>query len=205
MIAIIDYGMGNLRSVEKAFESLGAFCSVISAPSSLEEFKGVVLPGVGAFGEAMVNLERDGWPNRIREFTSAGRPLLGICLGAQLLFEFSEEGDQHQGLALFPGRVVRFPDSVRVPHMGWNQLRLIGKSSLLKGVGDGDFAYFVHSYYIEPGNPAVVAASTDYGVDFASAVGRGNIFGLQFHPEKSQAVGLQILRNFLEIINDKGR
>ena len=203
MIAIIDYGMGNLRSVEKAFESLGASCAILSSPVSLPERAGVVLPGVGAFGAAMRNLESGGWVDWIRETVAAGTPFLGICLGHQLLFSESEEGGIFSGLGLFPGRVVMLPSSVRIPHMGWNRLHLIGTTPLFTGIPEGSFVYFVHSYYVEPEDPAVVAATASYGVEFAASVGRKNVFGVQFHPEKSQAVGLRILKNFLDVVNGK--
>lgn len=200
MIGIIDYGMGNLRSVEKAFLALGARCEVISEPVDPRPLSGLVLPGVGAFAEAMDNLETAGWTEWIRERADSGLPLLGICLGLQLFFSRSEEGVGADGLDIFPGRVVRFPDSVPVvPHMGWNRLEIKKTGGLFSGIADGSFLYFVHSYYPVPEDDKVVAAVTDYGVDFVSAVSSGNIFGLQFHPEKSQSVGLKILKNFVRI------
>ena len=200
MIGIIDYGMGNLRSVEKAFQSLGADCSLLSGPESSRELSGVVLPGVGAFAEAMENLSRGGWIGWIREKADSGLPLLGICLGLQLFFSRSEEGDGADGLDLFPGRVARFPDSVPVvPHMGWNRLKIRKPGGIFSGIANGSYLYFVHSYFPVPEDDCVIAAVTDYGVDFVSAIASKNIFGLQFHPEKSQAVGLKILENFLAI------
>lgn len=202
MIAIIDYGMGNLRSVEKALGSLGASCSILSSPEPLQTYSGVILPGVGAFGEAMRHLEESGWTDQIRETIEEGIPFLGICLGLQILFSRSEEGGNYPGLNVIPGKVVRLPSSVRVPHMGWNQLHIRDDSPLFSGVLEGAFVYFVHSYYVIPDDSAVTAASTRYGVDFASVVARDNIFGVQFHPEKSQTVGLKILRNFLDIVGN---
>jgi glutamine amidotransferase len=196
MIAIIDYGMGNLRSVQKAFEAVGAEAVVSNDPAVIAAAPGVVLPGVGAFGDAMQNLRRLGLVEAIHQVIGRGTPFLGICLGQQLLFEASQEMGSHQGLAVFAGQVRRFQVSLKVPHIGWNQICLRRESPLLAGVPDGAFAYFVHSYYVEPADPAVVLATTDYGVEFASVIGQGNVFGIQFHPEKSQAVGLQILRNF---------
>lgn len=205
MIAIIDYGMGNLRSVEKALEALGASSAILSSPGSLEEYSAVILPGVGAFGDAMRNLAEYKWDELIRGTIKEGKPFLGICLGLQLLFTQSEEGGSHRGLDLLPGKVVRLPSSVRVPHMGWNQLNFPKVSGLFRGVPEGAFVYFVHSYYAVPEDPATVAATTDYGVKFASAIARDNIFGFQFHPEKSQAVGLRILGNFLELAQASSR
>lgn len=205
LITIVDYGMGNLRSVQKAFEHIGAAAAVSSDPEAIEAAPAVVLPGVGAFGDAMANLRRAGLVEPIRRAIGDGRPLLGICLGQQLLFEESEEMGRHQGLGVFRGRVLRFsegaaderkPIRLKVPHIGWNQIHLRRPSPLLAGVMDGDFVYFVHSYYVAPADPQVILATTDYGVDFASVVGRDNVFGIQFHPEKSQDVGLRILRNF---------
>ena len=200
MIGIVDYGMGNLRSVEKALEHLGARCSILTEPGNPDELAGVILPGVGAFSRAMDNLRAGGWPEWIREVAEGGIPLLGICLGLQLLFSRSEEGAGDTGLDLLPGRVVRLPERAKIiPHMGWNQLRFRQRSPLFEGVGEGSWVYFVHSYIAVPGDPAVIAAVTDYGGEFVSAVSRGNIHGLQFHPEKSQATGLRILENFIRL------
>jgi len=158
----------------------------------------VVLPGVGAFGEAMANLERAGLVSVLRR-AAAERPFMGICLGQQLLFEHSEEMGSHVGLGVLPGRVLRFRGPLKVPHMGWNQVLITRPSPLFSGVADGDFAYFVHSYYVAPSDPTVILARTDYGVSFASIVGRDRLFGLQFHPEKSQAFGLTLLANFARL------
>ena len=195
MIVIVDYGMGNLRSVQKAFERVGYEAVITSSPQDVRQASGVVLPGVGAFGEAMANLERCGLVEPLCE-AAATRPFLGICLGQQLLFDSSEEMGRHRGLGILPGRVVRFAGSLKVPHIGWNQLHIVQPSPLLVGVADGAFAYFVHSYYVVPSDPTVIVAQTEYGVSFASIVGRGQLFGLQFHPEKSQKVGLTMLANF---------
>jgi glutamine amidotransferase len=206
MITIVDYGVGNLRSVQKALERVGATAVVSDDPDALEAARGVVLPGVGAFGDGMAELRRRGLVEPLRRWAAAGRPLLGICLGMQLLFDSSEEMGDHQGLGLLPGRVVRFPPGdLKVPHVGWNQLRLAGSSSqgkdpLLAGIADGAYAYFVHSYYAEPAEPGDVLATTDYGLSFAAVVGRGRVWGAQFHPEKSQEVGLQLLSNFWRLV-----
>jgi glutamine amidotransferase len=217
-IVIIDYGMGNLRNVQKAFEHMGIGARISSLAQDLVQADGVVLPGVGAFGDAMGNLVVAGLVEPIRQVASEGKPLLGICLGLQLLFEESEEMGLHRGLGILPGRVVRFdqaPDGapLKVPHVGWNQLHLADSGSpaggspgaLLSGIPDGSYAYFVHSYYVAPADPACVLAMTDYGIDFASVVGQGSVFGAQPHPEKSQEVGLRLLRNFAEIVRSSAR
>lgn len=204
MIGIIDYGMGNLRSVEKALERVGASPLILSRPEEAGRCRGFILPGVGAFSEAMHNLRERGWIEPIAEITAAGRPFLGICLGLQLLFTRSEEGAGGTGLDLLPGRVVRLPAMAGIiPHMGWNQLRFRGSHPLFSGIGEGSYVYFVHSYVAVPEDPAVIAAVTDYGGEFVSAVGRGKIYGLQFHPEKSQATGLKILKNFIRLTDSR--
>lgn len=200
MIAIIDYGMGNLRSVGKALERAGGDVSLLSSPpAGGRRADGIVLPGVGAFGDAMDNLRSAGWDVWIRDALAAGTPFLGICLGFQLLFDRSEESGGAGGLAVVPGEVRRLPATVTVPHMGWNQIRPTRPTPLLEGVKDGDYAYFVHSYCARPADPAAAAAVTDYGGDFVSAIARENVWGVQFHPEKSQSVGLRILRNFVGV------
>lgn len=206
MIAIIDYGMGNLRSVQKAFERVGSEAIVTSDPHQLLQAERVVLPGVGAFRDCMCNLEQGGFVEPILQVIAEGRPFLGICLGLQLLFSESEEFGLHQGLGVIPGRVVRFPDGMRtageklpVPHMGWNQINLKAPSPLFNGIADQSNVYFVHSYYVQPDDPAVVAASCSYGLEFCAAIRKGNLVATQFHPEKSQAIGLQMLKNFAEM------
>jgi len=203
MIAIIDYGMGNLRSVQRAFEHVGAEAVVTARRETIESASAVVLPGVGAFGKAMSNLERAGLTDVIRQVIAQGCPFLGICLGLQLLFEESEEMGQHQGLSVFGGRVKRFEVGLKVPQIGWNQIHVQRASPLLEGVANGSYAYFVHSYYVAPADPGIVLATTDYEIDYASIIGQGSAFGIQFHPEKSQAVGLRILRNFTELVEGK--
>ena len=197
MLAIIDYGMGNLRSVYMAFKRLGVEAQVTSDPDALAQAQAVVLPGVGAFGDAMGSLRELGLVEPIRELIAADKPLIGICLGLQLLFESSTEMGDHQGLGVLPGRVRRFPADLTVPHMGWNQIHQVRPIPLWRGLPDHAYAYFVHSYYVEPDDADVIAATTDYGIDYASVVARGNLYGIQFHPEKSQAVGERILRNWL--------
>ncbi len=197
MLAIIDYGMGNLRSVYMAFRRLGVEAEVTSDPGVLAQAQAVVLPGVGAFGDAMGNLRSLGLVQPIREIIADDTPLIGICLGLQLLFESSVEMGTHRGLGVLPGRVRRFPNSLTVPHMGWNQIHQARPIPLWRGLPDHAYAYFVHSYYVEPDDASVIAATTDYGIDYASVVARGNLYGIQFHPEKSQTVGERILRNWL--------
>lgn len=195
-IAIVDYGVGNLRSVEKAFQHVGAQAFVTADPAAVAAAQGVVLPGVGAFGDGMARLRAAGFVPVLERLVACGTPLLGICLGMQFLFEESEEMGRHAGLGFLPGRVLRFPAGLKIPHIGWNQVNSVRPSPLLEGVPQGSYAYFVHSYYVQPAEAGDVLATTEYGVPYASVVGRGSLFGLQFHPEKSQDLGLRMLRNF---------
>ncbi|HEX7446412.1 MAG TPA: imidazole glycerol phosphate synthase subunit HisH [Pirellulales bacterium] len=201
MIAIIDYGMGNLRSVQKGFETLGHAATITSDPAVIADAERVVLPGVGAFGDAMDELRRRKLVEPVRRSIESGKPFLGICLGLQLLFDVGYEGGRHEGLGVLPGEVVRFdlPAEYKVPHMGWNQLAIRRPSPLLEGVANGAHVYFVHSYYVVPRDPEVIAAETNYPGPFTSMIWHGNLFATQFHPEKSQADGLKILRNFAEL------
>ncbi len=203
-VAVIDYGMGNLRSVQKGFERVGVVAEVTRDPERIAAARGVVLPGVGAFGACMENLRSLGLVEPVRRAIESGRPFLGICVGLQLLFEESEEYGPVQGLGILRGRCRRFPHrddpEYRVPHMGWNQIEMRNPSALLDGIDDQAFVYFVHSYYAESDDPGVVAASTDYGVPFVASVARDNLYACQFHPEKSQQVGLKILENFGKIV-----
>ena len=201
MIAIVDYDMGNLKSVHKAFESVGHRAAVTRDPQAIADASHVVLPGVGAFGDCMRNLERHGLVEPVLGAIRAGKPFLGICLGFQLLFSESEECGTHRGLGVIPGRVVRFasgasPTPMKVPHMGWNSIAIGKRSPVLDGVPDGAFMYFVHSYYVVPDDRSVACTMTDYGRPFVSSIARDNIFACQFHPEKSQSEGLRIIRNF---------
>lgn len=201
MIAIIDYGMGNLRSVQKGFEKTGHAALVTSDAAEITAAQKVVLPGVGAFGDAMQELRRRQLIEPIREAISAGKPFLGICLGLQLLFETGLEGGRHEGLGVLPGEVVRFdlPLEYKVPHMGWNQLEIVRPAPILRGLAGGTHVYFVHSYYVVPRDREVIAAETHYGAPFTSIVWRDNLFATQFHPEKSQSDGLRMLKNFAEL------
>ena len=196
MIAIVDYGIGNLGSVTKGFRRAGAEVELTGDPALLRRADALVLPGDGAFGATMAEIDGRGLAPLLREAVAAGTPLLGICIGMQVLFEQSEEHGRHQGLGLLPGRVRRFDDSLTVPHMGWNTLRARRAHPLLDGVADGSHVYFVHSYYCDAAEDVVIA-TCDYGQDFAAIVGRGPVLGLQFHPEKSQAVGQRLVANFV--------
>ncbi len=196
MIAIADYGIGNLGSVTKGFRHAGAETVLSGDPAVLRAADALILPGDGAFAATMDEVTRRGLLPILREAVAAGKPLLGICIGMQLLFEESEEHGRHEGLGLLPGRVRRFDDGLSVPHMGWNRLRARRPHPLLDGLADGSYVYFVHSYFCDA-PPEVVIASLDYGPDFPAVVGRGNVLGVQFHPEKSQAVGLRMVANFL--------
>lgn len=202
MIAILDYDMGNLKSVSKAVEHVGGTCRVTRDPKVVAEADKVILPGVGAFKDCMKNLESYGLVEPIREFIAKQRPFLGICLGMQLLMDESEEGGTHRGLGIIPGKVRRFPvdTPLKVPHMGWNSLQAEKSSRLLAGLKDNSFVYFVHSYYVDPEKPKKwVAATTEYGIPFTASIEQGNLFATQFHPEKSQATGLKILGNFVKL------
>lgn len=207
MIGIIDYGMGNLRSVQKAFEALGTQATILTDPSQTADVQRLVLPGVGAFADGMTNLNERGWSPAIRDFIASHRPFLGICLGMQLLFDSSEEDapciDQPvAGLGILPGKVVQFvspsPDGqrIKIPHMGWNQLCWDRDDPLVQGLSQDCHMYFVHSYYIKPDDNSLTTATSDYGQRFCATVWRDNIWATQFHPEKSQLVGLAMLRNF---------
>lgn len=217
MIAVIDYGVGNLRSVYRAFETvagpLGIEVDIVDRPTDFTRWKAVVLPGQGAFGDSVDNLREQGFEEPLLESVKMGLPLLGICVGMQLLFDESEEMGQHEGLHLIPGKVRRFradladptrPDrTLRVPQIGWNQLHRRQDDPLLAGVSDGAHAYFAHSYYCDAADPNAILASTDYGVDYPSIVRYRNAWGIQPHPEKSHTVGLHILGNFMKMVTQE--
>jgi glutamine amidotransferase len=202
-IVIVDYGMGNLRNVQKGFEKIGVEARLTRNKKEIGGASAIVLPGVGAFKDCMENLEKYGLVEPLLRSIEKGKPYLGICLGLQILFSESEEFGSHKGLGLIKGRVVRFvPDSEhKVPHMGWNTIEKKKEAPLLQGVEDGDFFYFVHSYYVVPENTDYVSTLTDYGIPFTSSVWKDNVFAMQFHPEKSQQKGLTILKSFAKLIS----
>ncbi len=206
MIAIIDSGIANLRSVEKGFARVGGEAKIVEDPQLLREAAGIVMPGVGAFADGIAKLTAHGFVEALRQAIEQGKPVLGICLGLHFLFSESEEFGLHKGMDLLPGRVRRFADDVpnpaspgprlKVPHMGWNRVRVERPVPILAGLPEDPYFYFVHSYYVEPADPGVVAGTTEYGIRFTSVIWRDNLFATQFHPEKSQASGLQLLKNF---------
>lgn len=201
MISIIDYGMGNLRSVQKAFERTGHSAKIVNEPAAVADATKLVLPGVGAFRDAIAALESRQLVEPIKAAIAAGKPFLGICLGLQLLFDRSFEDGEYQGLGVIPGDVVRFdvPPQFKVPHMGWNQLRFQRRPPIFNGINDGAYFYFVHSYYVVPRDASLIATETDYPQPFCSSIWRDNLFATQFHPEKSQDAGLRVLKNFAEL------
>jgi imidazole glycerol-phosphate synthase subunit HisH len=196
MIAIIDYGMGNLRSVEKAFQSMGFETNVTSSPDAVLQAEGIVLPGVGAFGDAMSNICELGLLEPIYSVVKQGKPFLGICLGMQLLFSTSEEHGHHTGLDLIPGHIRRFQGDYKIPQIGWNRLKYHRSHPVLDEIPEGQHVYFVHSYYAVPDDPSVIVATTDYFQDVPAIVTNKNVVGIQFHPEKSSDIGLKMLANF---------
>ena len=201
-IILIDAGTGNLRSVQKALENVGANVTRTDDPQKVLSGKRVVLPGVGAFGDFMSGMKAKGLDDAVKEVVSRGVPMLGICVGMQALFEIGEEMGDHEGLGLLKGTVVKFADSlsVKIPHTGWNQVRVRKEAQLFRQIKDEAYVYFNHSYYCQAGDFSDVIANTDYGMNYACAVRHENIYGVQFHPEKSQTIGLQILKNFVESI-----
>lgn len=204
MLAIVDYGMANLRSVQKAFERLGHPAAIISTPEQVRGADHLVVPGVGAFCDAIAVLEKTGLAGAIKDHARSGKPMLGICLGLQLLFDVGYEDGTHKGMGIVGGECVRFtvdeaPYNLKVPHMGWNGLKFpVERAPIFKGLAEGAYVYFVHSYHVAPKDVKVIAATADYGVPFVAAIGRDNIMATQFHPEKSQEVGGTILKNFAE-------
>ena len=205
-IAIIDYGMGNLHSVQKGFEKVGADAVIITDPTEVANADKLVLPGVGAFRDAIATLKDKGFVDPVKQFVDSGKPFLGICLGLQMLFETSYEDGKYEGLGIVPGEVIKFdfagrPDEneLKIPHMGWNRLKIKPGNPLFDGLPEEAYVYFVHSYYVVPTDSDVIATTTDHGIEFCSSIKRGNLFATQFHPEKSQAVGLKILENFSQL------
>ena len=211
MIVIIDYGMGNLRSAQKGFEKAGHDAVISSDPAAIGSAKGVVLPGVGAFADCFDGLRDRGFVEPVLGWIEGGNPLLGICVGMQLLFEYGEEGRGSPGLGVFGGRVVRFPDpattGLKVPHMGWNKLEPVpeNNNTILANLGSESYVYFVHSYHAAVADAGIVSAYTTYGVSFPAVVGRDNVFATQFHPEKSQQVGIGILKAFGDFVKKQAR
>ncbi len=211
MIAIIDSGIANLRSVQKGFERVEADARIVEDPLALRDASAIVLPGVGAFADGISKLRDGGFIEPLHRAIEQGKPVLGICLGLHFLFSESEEFGHHAGLNVIKGRVVRFTDvavsgngnslhsRLKIPHMGWNRIRIEQQAPIFKGIPDGGFFYFVHSYYVQPEDESVIAATTEYGLRFTSALWRDNLFACQFHPEKSQALGLQLLKNFASL------
>ncbi len=201
MIAIVDYGMGNLRSVEKAFLKVGADARIVSGPKPVDDASAVVLPGVGAFRDCVRNLTDANLTGAIIRAIGKGKPFLGICLGLQVLFSESEEFGTCKGLDVFKGKVVRFPEgSLKVPHMGWNNAKIKTRPPIFDGIPDESYFYFVHSFYVVPDDPDIIATTTEYGTEFTSMIWKDNIFATQFHPEKSQELGLKILKGFGEFV-----
>jgi glutamine amidotransferase len=202
MIALLDYGSGNLRSVEKALRQVGADLNIVTHPKGMREARAIVLPGVGAFDDCLTALQRQELLESVRQFIRDGRPFLGICVGYQALFEKSEEFNScAAGLGIFQGKVVRFQSDLKIPQIGWNQIEVVRPDCpLFRGIPNGSYVYFVHSFFPQPQDATIVATRTHYGETFASAVWRDNIFATQFHPEKSQKVGLRLLSNFVEMV-----
>ena len=198
MIAIIDYGAGNLKSVKKAFDFLKVDSKVISSGEEWRGFVKLVLPGVGAFGAAVEKLQNSSFADRIKDWLAADKPFLGICLGMQMLMESSMESEQVTGLSFFKGNCLRFKQG-KVPHIGWNQIQIQRQSKLLRGIETNSFFYFLHGYYVQPDGENIITTTTDYGVTYASIIEKGNIFAVQFHPEKSGDVGLKLLKNWIEL------
>jgi glutamine amidotransferase len=204
MIALIDYGAGNLQSVIKAFHYIGCEVKVTADPKELQRADAAVLPGVGAFGDAMNSLQKSGMVPEIYHFIEQNKPFLGICLGLQMLFESSEESEGVKGLGILPGKILRIPDGpgLKIPHIGWNSLNLKCHTGLFENLPENSYVYFVHSYYLKAEKRHQVIATTSYGVEIDAAVQRGNLFATQFHPEKSGQVGLKILENFVSMIGE---
>ncbi|MDO8886636.1 imidazole glycerol phosphate synthase subunit HisH [Candidatus Oleimmundimicrobium sp.] len=198
MIVVVDYGVGNLRSVQKGFEKVGYKAIITADRDILDKADGIVLPGVGAFKDAANALSKSNLGEAIKEGIAKGKPFLGICLGLHLLFTQSEEHGITQGLDIIPGRVVSLPLSVKIPHMGWNQIKKIVDAPVLNDINDGSYLYFVHSYHVVPDDKNIVATTTNYGIEFVSSIWKKNIFASQFHPEKSSKLGLKILKKFGE-------
>ena len=198
-LVIVDYGAGNLRSVARAVAHVGGESIITSDPTAVAAAPALILPGVGAAADTMRNLRERGLVEPIQQYIAGGRPFLGVCMGQQALFDFSEEGGRHDCLGILPGRIVRLPSGLKVPHMGWNRVRIVRPHPIFEGIPDGSYFYFVHSYHPRPEEPSVIVGETEYGVTFPAVVARDNLVATQFHPEKSGALGLRMYGNFLRI------
>ncbi len=198
MIAIVNYQRGNLNNVLRAFQNYGFDTKIIDKPDQINQYKGVVLPGVGAFGDAIATLKKSGFAQAIKKYIASGKPFMGICVGFQLLFEEGHEFGLHEGLGIFKGKVVQFKTSLKVPHMGWNQIEFQKKSNILKEINNYEFFYFVHSFYVDTPEKDIILTTTEYDKKFVSSIEKDNVFACQFHPEKSQLKGLQIIKSFGE-------
>jgi glutamine amidotransferase len=203
-VVIVDYGAGNLHSVSRAVVNAGTRPLVTSSPSYVGDAEALIVPGVGAAADTMKNLRESGFVEPIREYIASGRPFLGVCMGQQALFDVSEEGGEHECLGILPGRVVRFSNGLKVPHIGWNQVRIVRQHPIFEGIADGSYFYFLNSYYPQPADPEIVIGETEYGLTFASVVARDNVVATQFHPEKSGEAGLRMYANFLKIAATAG-
>ena len=203
-VVIVDYGAGNLHSVSRAVVNAGTRPLITSSPAYVGDAEALIVPGVGAAADTMKNLRESGFVEPIREYIASGRPFLGVCMGQQALFDVSEEGGEHECLGILPGRVVRFPNGLKVPHIGWNQVRIVRQHSIFEGIADGSYFYFLNSYYPRPADREIVIGETEYGVTFASVVARDNVVATQFHPEKSGGTGLRMYANFLKIAATAG-
>jgi len=203
-VVIVDYGAGNLHSVSRAVVNAGTRPLITSSPAYVGDAEALIVPGVGAAADTMKNLRESGFVEPIREYIASGRPFLGVCMGQQALFDVSEEGGEHECLGILPGRVVRFPNGLKVPHIGWNQVRIVRQHSIFEGIADGSYFYFLNSYYPRPADREIVIGETEYGVTFASVVARDNVVATQFHPEKSGETGLRMYANFLKIAATAG-
>lgn len=203
-VVIVDYGAGNLRSVARAVAHAGVEAVVSAEARVVERAKALIMPGVGAAADTMANLRESGLDGPIREYIAAGKPFLGICMGFQALFDVSEEGGTHECLGVLPGRIVRFPQGLTVPHIGWNTVELIREHPVFEGIPSGSYFYFVHSYYPQPEDESMVIGETEYGVRFPAVMGEGNLIATQFHPEKSSEAGLRLYANFLRLARERG-
>jgi glutamine amidotransferase len=203
-VVIVDYGAGNLRSVARAVAEAGVEARVSAEAKDVQQAKALIVPGVGAAADTMANLRAGGLDGPILEYIASGRPFLGVCMGMQALFDYSEEGGRHECLGVLPGKIVRFPQGMTVPHIGWNTVDIVREHPVFEGIPNDSFFYFVHSYHPEPTDPATVIGETEYGVRFPAVLGRDNVIATQFHPEKSSEMGLRFYDNFLRLARNRG-